>query len=200
MYLDLIVMAADKHIQIVLEEFFKRFLSRIRRDYLIAGNDQTAFHRAVEYLRPYIRSARYCLVVLDFRWSHPFQDAMQMRDELKKRLEENGWRERCEAVVIDPMLKSWLWADIQTLARVISPRKEDQDRIVKTLQNRRAGSNKPKDPKSALRGLRVAGFKPDSAFRARVAQEIPEEVVRQCRDPSFSILRSTLSSWFGLWQ
>ncbi|MCX7691467.1 hypothetical protein [Thermoflexus sp.] len=204
--LDLIILAADRSIRTALDALLSRFPLRggsARLDFLVPGTDSVAFHQAVELLRGYLRRAKYALMILDFQWSHNFPNSTDMYANLKGRLDRNGWSERCEVIVIDPMLESWAWADIQTLARCISPKYAPQ--VQQALMNQKPAHGKPADPKKALRDLRlpgirrVPGFKLDDAFYNELAWHIPKQVILRCQDPSFVKLRSALSSWFGPW-
>ena len=168
--------------------------------YVIARDDPSAFYRAAELLRPYLRKAQYALAVLDFQWSHRFETSDRMRDQLRDQLEKNGWSGRCEVIVIDPMLEIWAWADLRALARAICDHAPKYtERIYEELRRRAFGKGKPDDPKKALEGLGVPGFKRDNAFYRRLANYVSREAIVRCGDPAFSCLRSALSSWLGPW-
>lgn len=72
--------------------------------------DPEVFAQAHENLRPFQRSHERAIVVLDQQFpGTPPGGAEEIRQTMKRRLIRTGWRDdRCEIVVIQPMLEAWL--------------------------------------------------------------------------------------------
>ncbi len=202
--LDLVALVPDVHIDAIIRALVQRLWPQISFRSVKAKGDPDVFHQAAERLRRFIRQAHYALVILDFRWARPsdLETSHQVRENLKDRLSQSGWQDRCEVVVIDPEIEIWLWADVRTLARAIEP--EHENEILKLLPQ---GSVKPRNPKEELdrvisqinRDYRVRA-KRDTRLYERFAWEIPKKRLERCADPAFQHLRSALSSWFGPWR
>src|SRR5690606_17448047 len=62
---------------------------------------------------------RYALVLLD-RWgcgSH--EDAQSIARTVTRRLEQNGWQNRCGVVVADPEPEMWIWSPSPNVERIL---------------------------------------------------------------------------------
>jgi|GEM_PF-1189426 hypothetical protein len=201
---DLVALVPDVHIDAIIRTLVSRLWPHISFISVKAKGDPDVFYRAEEWLRPFIHRAQYALVILDFQWARPsgLAASHHVREKLKDRLSRSGWQDRCEVVVIDPEVESWLWADVRTLARAIL--QEHENEILRLLPR---GSSKPRNPKEELdrvieqvnRDRRVRA-KRDARLYEQFAREIPKERLDQCADPAFSALRWALSSWFGPWR
>jgi hypothetical protein len=177
---DLVALVPDVHIDAIIRTLVSRLWPHISFISVKAKGDPDVFYRAEEWLRPFIHRAQYALVILDFQWARPsgLAASHHVREKLKDRLSRSGWQDRCEVVVIDPEVESWLWADVRTR----NP-KEELDRVIEQVN----------------RDRRVRA-KRDARLYEQFAREIPKERLDQCADPAFSALRWALSSWFGPWR
>ena len=121
--LDLIVLAADKHIATSVETL----LHERRADLGIRAvsfdvrrhpqSDPGCRSGAAEFLRPLNRVYRYALVVFDYEGCGSQDAPEKIRREVESALERNGWRERSKAIVIVPELEAWVWTPSGEVAR-----------------------------------------------------------------------------------
>jgi len=112
--------------------------------------------------------------------------AEELRQEVKERLERNGWKDRCEVVVIDPELDVWVWTR--------SPHVADVLKISQTELDHLTASGKPDHPKEVLEEiLRKKRIPRSSALYEELATRVS---LRGCTDPAFRLLCETLQRWF----
>src|SRR5262249_27116434 len=122
---DLVILSADKDAQQALQELLGRTRDLgIRKisfhPILVAPrHDPEVFGRCQEYLRPFLRSAKYALVALDREGCGRTASRTVIEAEVEQRLRQNGWPDRCAAVVIDPELEVWVWGDILGVSNVL---------------------------------------------------------------------------------
>ena len=151
---------------------------------------------AVEFLRAFLDSYRHALVIFDLHGSGSHGSREETGHEVGNALSRNGWGERAKAIVIEPELEAWVWADSENVPRVLGWSKEYAElrRWLRGQELWPNGSRKPLDPKEAMiRAMRKSG----SPRSPRKYFELASTVsVRRCRDPSFNDFRQTLQSWF----
>jgi len=202
--LDLVALVADHHIDAVLRALLCRFWPGVRFHLLRGMGDPDVFFRAEERLRPFIRRARYALVVMDFRWDRPpnLRSPDQIQEELRSRLSRSGWQDRCEVIVIDPEVEVWLWADPHLIVEWLDPNRKYPIQSLFPVRN-----TKPAQPKEELdRIIRQINHRYRLGVRMKtelykwVAEKVPKRLLETCADPAFSALRWALSSWFGPWR
>ena len=200
--LDLIVLAADKHIAASVETL----LHQRRADLGIGAvsfdvhrhpeSDPGCRTRAAEFLRPLIRRYRYALVVFDHAGCSSKAAPGEIRGELERVLGHNGWTGRSKAIVIAPELEAWVWAPSGKVARTLGWNR-GFERLRKWLEDQgswSARSPKPGDPKKALeQALRRNRKVPSSALFKTLAASVAFD---DCRDPAFMELGQTLRTWF----
>ena len=200
--LDLIVLAADRHIAASVETL----LGQRRADLGIRAvsfdvrrhpeSDPGCRTKAAEFLRPLIRRYRYALVVFD----HPGCSSGDAPGEIQREIEgvlgRNGWTGRSKAIVIAPELEAWVWAPSGEVAQTLGW-KGGFEPLRKWLEEQgswSARSPKPGDPKKALKqALRRNSKVPSSALFKTLAASVAFD---GCRDPAFNELRHTLQAWF----
>lgn len=157
--------------------------------------DSGVFGSAHSFLRPLLNQYRYALVLLD-RWgcgSH--EDAQSIARTVTRRLEQNGWQNRCGVVVADPELEMWIWSPSPNVERILGWR-GTPSRMAEWLraQGLLHGS-KPDEPKRALRAVLVHTRTPQSSrLFARLAETVS---LQHCRDPNFNRLKAILRNWFS---
>jgi hypothetical protein len=145
---------------------------------------------ARELLRPYERSHRRAVVMVDAAWDgSPGADAI--RGHLRLCL-ASGWTEFA-VVVIEPELESWLMNDNPHVSRVFGC----PDNFRQILHG--AGfwpedCAKPQQPKEALDYLRR--YHRVRAFNAEFGKLAAAMSVGQCQDAAFIELRDHLRTWF----
>ena len=125
---------------------------------------------------------------------------MLPREQLEALIESRlstHWAGCAAAVVIDPELESWVWADSPHVAQAIGwP--GDMSSLRTQLRKEGLlveGRAKPTDPKTALdRALRLSGKRRSSSLFQALAARVS---LQGCVDPAFLKLRGTLQRWFS---
>ena len=200
--LDLIVLAADKHIAASVETL----LRQRRADLGIRAvsfdvrrhpeSDSGCRTRAAEFLRPLIRRYQYALVVFDHEGCSSRDAPGEVQRELEGVLGRNGWTGRSKAIVIAPELEAWVWAPSGKVAQALGWNRGFGS-LREWLEEQgswSARSSKPDDPKKALQqALRRNRKVSSSALFKALAASIAFD---DCRDPAFNELRQTLRTWF----
>ena len=200
--LDLIVLAADKHIAVSVETLLRqrradlgiRAVSfEVRRH---PESDPGCRTRADEFLRPLIRRYRYALVVFDHAGCSSQDARREVQRELERVLGHNGWKGRSKAIVIAPELEAWVWAPSGKVARTPGWNRgfEPLREWLAEQGSWSARSPKPGDPKKALeQALRRNRKVPSSALFKTLAASVAFD---DCRDPAFMEFRQALRTWF----
>lgn len=201
--LDLIVLAADKDATETLNGILQTLplkggMRRIRYEIKPAlMHDGEARRYAHELLRPYIRQARFALVVFDREGcGAEGMRREEIEQEVLGRLEENGWHKRAEAIVIDPELEVWVWSQSPKVDEVLGWAGA-RPPLRKALEEEgwlSEGGVKPARPREAMKWALLQSRTPWSAslFR-RLAQQVSYQ---RCTDPAFVKLLTILRAWF----
>ena len=115
---------------------------------------------------------------------------------MEARLAQNGWAGRSAAVVIDPELENWIWADSRKIDDILGwhGRQPSLREWLHSMGYLAEGQAKPADPKKCLEEalLRVRQ-KPSSVLFKQVAEQVS---LARCTDPAFLKLVATLRAWF----
>ena len=158
------------------------------------SRDPGVYKRASEMLRPYLRSCQYALVMLDREGSgvNRRTSTQQIQEKVRKSLERNGWKDRCEVIVVDPELDVWVWNGSSAVAPLLRINPEEWHGKCQ---------QKPEDPKESLEALLKARWiRRSSSLYKNMVIAIAEQDPRtfwECADPAFQRLRETLRKWFG---
>ncbi len=201
--LDLIALVADKDMLFALEGLLTRQqdleIHAIRSQVLRhSGHDSAVLNHCHGFLRPYLRLARYALVVFDCEGCGRPDSRHDLEELVELRLAQNGWRDRCAAVAIDPELEVWFWSDSPEVRRALGWNK-DGVLLGEWLAGKgylSPGQNKPRRPKDAVRDAwRLANIKPSSSHFGSLARTVD---FRGCTDLAFVKLRRVLRDWFPL--
>lgn len=167
-----------------------------RRDVLVdEDSDPGVYRRAHETLRPFQRSHRHALIVLDEAWAGS-PGAERIRQHIEREMVKSGWdRERFEVVVIVPELECWIWQDKPDLERAVGFRGPGSLRqFLKDQGVWPEGQAKPDDPKEALeRILRDSRTPRSSSIYKKITSRVS---VKDCTDPSFRQMLTALRRWF----
>lgn len=161
------------------------------------GRDAGCRGNASEFLRRERNRFRHALVVFDLEGCGA--EAMsreQLETEVDRALAASGWSDRAAAVVIDPELEVWVWANSPHVAQVLGwqDREPSLSAWLKTEGLQSEGAAKPHKPKEAVqRALQIAGKKRSSAIYAELANLVS---LQRCEDPAFVKLKTTLQRWF----
>ncbi|HYW44267.1 MAG TPA: hypothetical protein VE959_15505 [Bryobacteraceae bacterium] len=199
---DLIVLAADGSMQGALEEVLKRYHSLGIREISYKVIQQPNFdpgvlHSGHSLLQSQNKNYLHAVAVCD---RHGCGKEALPREELETLIEKslsNHWADRAAAIVIDPELENWLWADSPHVAKEIGwPGGKIELR--EWLRNEgflTPGQSKPSDPKAALeKALRLTKRRQSSALYRTLASKV---TLQQCADPAFLKLTETLRRWFS---
>lgn len=125
---------------------------------------------------------------------------LSARETIETNIEQRlagRWGQRAAAVVIDPELENWVWADSPHVADVLGWR--DHNPNLRAWLNARGlcalPPAKPADPKNALtEALREVRKPASSALFLQLAQRVG---FATCTDASFLKLSAQLRSWFS---
>ena len=200
--LDLIVLAADKHIAASVETL----LRQRRADLGIRAvsfdvrrhpeSDPGCRTKAIDFLRPLIRRYRHALVIFDYEGCGSRTARGRIQREIGDALGRNGWEGRSRAIVIAPELEAWVWLPSRKVARVLGWNRSFES-LRACLEERGywpSRQPKPTDPKKALKQvLRRHRKVPSSALFKDLAASVAFD---DCQDPAFNELRQTLRAWF----
>ncbi len=200
----MIILAADKNAQFVLEGLLTRYqafqMKTLARDdfdiYVHPLRDPGVFNEAVAFLRPYQNQYQYALVFLDREGSgQENRTAIEIAEDIKTNLEKNGWKDRAEAIVFDPELEIWAWVASPHLAT--NAGWENLDSLMNFVRNHglwESGTNKPNRPKEAFEALlKEKRIQRSSAIYKKIAIDVS---FRNCVDPAFLKFKTVLAKWF----
>lgn len=201
---DLVVLAADKDAQqAILALLGQRQASlRIRQvaaDVIVHNqHDPGCLNASAGLLQAYLRTHAHALVVFDREGCGRDQNP---RGELEKLVESDlhkaGWQERAAAVVIDPELENWLWADSPHVASALHWAGQDLGLRAWLVQQGFLQSEqevKPARPKEARDAvLKQVRLPASAALYKKLAESVSLE---KCVDPAFRKLVDTLRRWF----
>lgn len=199
---DLIVLTADKDAHLAFDALLRRHealdIRRITWSIIRSPeHDPGVLRQCALLLQLYVGTHRHALVVLDRRGcgkEHCSRE--ELEQQLERELSENGWRERCAAIVLDPELEAWVWSDSPEVGATLgwAGRSPDLHSWLRNAGYLGVGDRKPKRPKEAMQqALREVRTPRSSALFAALAKKVS---VRRCNDPAFDKLRATLNQWF----
>lgn len=200
---DLVILAADKDMEQMLERLVQRRQSLATRpiDYVIyvhPRHDNGCRTGSLQILRPLTQQFRHALVLFDHEGSGAErQSADEVEMQVRAELESNGWHGRARVIAIDPELEIWMWSDSPEVDQVIGwAGRQPPVRSWLASQGFELHQNgKPVRPKEALvRALREVRKQPSPALFAKIASSVS---LSRCTDRSFVKLREILQSWFG---
>jgi len=200
---DLIVLAADKSMKLVVDALLGRAIHlRLRTISLDAvthpESDPGVRLHAHNFLRSQLRNYTYAVAMCDRSGSG---GENLSRERIEERIEDglhaNGWENRAVAIVIDPELENWMWGDWNATSDAL--RWVDTQSLREWLieQDHLAlAFAKPKDPKRALEcAAKCSGKRWSSSIHQQIATRAR---IDRCIDPAFLKLRSALQNWFPL--
>lgn len=197
---DLVVLAADGHQEMVLKVLLARRreslgLRPVTADIFVhQGSDPGVYRQAHEFLRPFLRTYHYALVVLDVRFPGSPNSADGIVEEIHRRLVASGWQGRAQVIAIDPELEAWVWSDSPHVEYVLGKTHEQIRRLAEEQGWWLPDAVKPVEPKKLLLAvLREKRRPPSSAVFGDLASQVS---LKRCSDGSFTRLRETLQTWF----
>ena len=199
---DLLVLVADLDIEQAIRGLLgrSRALNITEVDFEVRrhpGRDSGCRSGAVEFLRSFLHSYRYALVVFDLYGSGNILDRKEIRYQVEDGLSRNGWDDRARAIIIEPELEAWVWTASQEVPEVLG-----WDGSYASLRDwlHEQGlwpeeNGKPPDPKAAMKRTM---YELRSKLSSRKFYELATKVslVHHCQDPAFNELQTTLRAWF----
>jgi hypothetical protein len=199
---DLVVLAADPQMKAALDRILGRRNDSLRIpkiSFVVITHplrDPGMLQSGPELLQAQSRNYRHALTICDRHGCG--RDALS-REGIEKLLEArlaSYWGDRATAIVIDPELENWVWANSPHVAEEIGW-SGGMSKLRIWLRDRgylAEGQAKPSDPKKALEeALRITGSKRSSSLYQSLAEKVS---LTGCTDPAFLKLRATLQAWF----
>jgi hypothetical protein len=155
---DLIVLLADKHAEFSMQGILAHPLRLGIRDITFKvvadrqGKDPGVFRRCHDILRSSLGLYNHALVVFDRDGCGSQENREALESESEKRLAQNGWRDRCAAIVIDPELEVWVWSESPHVRDVLgwSSTMAELKRTLEEAGYLERGHVKPHQPEAAF--------------------------------------------------
>lgn len=200
---DLVVLVPDKNMEAAVRGMLSRpralGIREIKYDTFIhIERDPGCLNRGHDFLRPMVKKYQHALVMLDRQGCGQEHLPREVLEKMvRDNLQQSGWGERADSVVLDPELEVWLWSESPQVASCLgwpSDTKNLRDWLkAKGLWD--YDSLKPADPKAATeRVLREVRKPRSSAMYAEVARQVS---LKRCTDSAFRKFKELLQSWFG---
>ena len=200
---DCIFLLADGQMEAVFRGFLERsdfdkrlHVSAFTFETAVAPNkDPGVYNDADIILRPYQKTHRFAVVVLDNDWEGSPGIAM-MQAKIAEKLLLSGWeQERFEIIVINPELENWIWQDSPHIAEVFRFKLHASLREWLREQHLwESGDPKPARPKEAVeKTLRATRTPVSGDLYRRITARVG---IRNCLDPAFQTLCAALQLWF----
>lgn len=204
---NLITLVADRNTLFLMQGLYKRHQSFSIKD--ISGsiseifahpqNDPGVYHQCVEFLRPFINTHNYALVLFDHEGSgQETKSRNYLENEIEEKLSVSGWGNRAKVIVLEPEIEAWIWSDSPHVEKILGWEHSNPNlrAWLKSEQFIQGNEIKPKRPKEAVEAALEEVREPRSSSRY---QQIAEKVsFKNCTDESFLKLKNTLQEWFSL--
>jgi hypothetical protein len=202
---ELIILVADGTMRAVFAAFFERqfhhsfdcapfdFKPRLDLFNNPLEKDGGVHLRCHEILRPYLKTHRRALVVLDQQFGGE-RPAEEIRAEIEHRLNANGWQGRATAIVIEPELEVLLWQDNVNVERALRHQGGSLRQLLAQDGRWPQGASKPPAPKELIQALiRTNRAGVPVAVYGKIASAVS---TAGCVDPAFHRVRDALRAWF----
>lgn len=199
---DLVTLVADKNMEYALRGLLERATALEIRDitydaFVHPRRDPGCLNEAHDFLRPLHTVYRHALVVFDHQGCGREGDAPEcVANEVRLRLERNGWGDLAQTVVVAPELEVWVWSDSPHVAECLgwSHARPALRQWLAANGNWPRNQQKPTDPKGALEdALRHVRKPRSSAIYYELARRV---TLRGHHEPAFARLVCALQSWF----
>jgi hypothetical protein len=199
---DLVILTADKNTQFALEGLLTRpkdlGIRPITKTIFVHDHrDSGVLRESHEFLRPYLKTTQYALVILDREGCGKEEFSREeIETEIEHNMAKNGWRDRCAAIAIDPELEIWVWTRAEYVAQAFGWKGNYASLHTWLVEKGFLESNsvKPSRPKEAMEAaLSQTKIPRSSSLFKELAKAVP---FKGCTDPAFQKLKNTLQSWF----
>ena len=163
------------------------------------GRDSGCYRDMENLMRTPLKTHRHAIICFDLHGSGAND---KKRDSIEKDVEDRlckiGWAEKdAAAIVIDPELEAWVWADSREVAETLgwAGNMEALRRYLASKDLWNAEQAKPFDPKKAMKqAIREKGKGGGTApLFAKLAKKVG---LGSCVDPAFNKLKNALQLWF----
>ena len=152
---------------------------------------------ASESLRLFIRDHRYALVMFDKHGcGRSSANREDIQNDVENHLSQNGWPDRCKAIVIEPELEAWVWNRSKHVPGILGwdGGYASLRNWLESCQLWTPDDRKPSEPKQALEAvLRQTRTQRSTSLYRKLAETV---TVDRCGDPAFNELKTTLQRWF----
>jgi len=203
---DLLLLVADKDMEMAIKGILERTESlgirKITYDiFSHPRHDPGCCLNSYSFLRPFSGSYSYSLVIFDRAGcgkENKLRDKLE--EEVEKLLEINGWfHERAKVIVLDPELETWVWSGSPHVRDIIGWKNEpNRPKLREWLSDQgflEGDELKIPRPKEALEAVRRFTKKAKSpALFYQLGQRVS---LKNCNNPSFRKLKSSLQNWFS---
>lgn len=202
---ELIILVADGTMRAVFAAFFERkfhhalacaefdFNPRTDLVHDPLNTDGGVHRRCHDILRPYLRTHRRALVVLDQQFGGE-RPAEEVRGQIEHLLNINGWAGRAAAAVIQPELEVLLWQDNPNIERALRHQGVSLRRLLAQDGRWPDGAPKPTAPKEVIQKIiRINRAGPPMVVYSQIARVVS---TAGCVDPAFHRVRDALCAWF----
>lgn len=160
------------------------------------GRDSGCRISAADYLRAFVESYRYAIVMFDLDGSGSHRSRIETQQEVDRGLNLRGWEQRSKCIVIEPELEAWVWSRSERVPEVLGwlGRYTELQAWLHEQGLWPEHSHKPPNPKEAMRRTMQ---RTRSRRSPRKFFELASRAsVRGCEDPSFGEFKRTLRTWF----
>jgi hypothetical protein len=202
---DLVCLVADKNIEQTLRALLATRPQSLKirnltfEIYVHPESDPACSRRAHDFLRPFVNSFSYALVVFDREGSGQERLTREVLEEnLEALLSGSGWAERAAVVAIDPELEAWVWSRSPNVAAALGWHGKSPSLAAWLTQKGFLAEDqaKPSRPKESMEmALREVRKPRSSSIYFQLAQKVG---LLGCEDPAFAKLRRCLARWFPL--
>ena len=201
---DLIVLAADKDMRFTLNGLLSRpeslDIKEIEYDVITGlAHDPDVLLNNHTYLRNFQNTHKYALVILDKRGCgiHDLS-RIELEGQIELLLSDNGWGDRCAAIVIEPELEAWVWSDSSEVDVILGWKDKQPDLRSWLVTNGfcKSRNDKPDKPKEAMTAaLKIANRPISSANFEKLSLKVS---LRRCDDSAFLKFKGIMKKWFSI--
>ena len=198
----LIILVADLDIENCVREVILRLQSskevlpfqfKIVRHPL---RDPGCYSNPQEYLRSYLHSHQFGMVLLDRDGSGKEKEASDVIEStIASKLDRNGWMGRSACMVIEPEIENWLWVASDAVAKILGW--SEMSALRAYLESNGFWPNdisKPPKPKEAIQfAMRKSGTRFTPAIHQSIAAKAS---FKSCSSPSFQKFKDTIVHWY----
>lgn len=158
--------------------------------------DPGLFSHAAALARPFLRTHRHLVVLLDSAWDGS-RGAQQIEKRITRELVKNGrGQHNVAGIAIKPEPEAWLWSDRNAIFQALSNELDPNRRVSlrSLLQAAEGKEEQVRDPKDELDKLRERLRIPASSAQFQRFAKVAR--IERCGDPAFARLRESLRRWF----